>query len=768
MTIHHKAECKSDVLAHDLSTIWHARCFRVVLSACLLISVVVPGKLAFGQDEQFPSQKAENSQAKSENETDVSKKDPRFQELTTAVEQLRVAFEEKSEIDLAEMFDFRRMLDQTLKVKKFDFTLIESQQLETEIERRLPKTLATHADFYAFKRFEIKRIELSEDEQEAVLYVRQWDSDDFTAKMRWWVIRNGSRWQFFDFEDLSISMKFSNLAALGMVVALENPAMLRALQREMLILTQAVQSAINGDFETAKEAISGMDSSILPKSLRAVIHMMNASIAIAEYDPETALAECDLAESLHSDFPVLLYQRAAAHNQLGQYEPARQQAQMFLKKLGGDADATQELAIALQGLDRDDKALKVIREGLDDDPSSAGLLVMLGNALTNDDLHELGDRFEKLPNPSEQFEWICEEFWDNADALEILLAAYRPLAQDDPDVAYYQAQVHLLRDEPAEAAALLKPVLPKVMESEEYEYYQELYQEALLADGRWRELYSGANDKSEVFALIADHFFYREDFGPLKQLIELYGEQNPNDSQLHIYIGQLATREEDWPRAIEAYRKAMQLEPEEGWHYRVVEAMFEGGRALEALKTVEPTEEVFAQLMSLAEQQETLPVDLMESLIQEYLDREPEGVAGLFWQAKLAYSQNHYSRAVNLLQQHTAAIKSEEDFAWQFGPLLVNSLVHLKKYDDAESEAFRVYQEHEDPFPAAVVAAAQGDVEKTEHWLKKYVDEYYYSPNVFYEDEILGPALRSDAFETLRQEYPPPEDETSAPEDQTP
>lgn len=410
----------------------------------------------------------------------------------------------------------------------------------------------------------------------------------------------------------------------------------------------------------------------------------------------------------------------------------------------------------MQGLGRDEEARSVIREGLDDDPSAASLLVMLGDALPAGDKWELGERFARLPEPAEQFEGVCEEFWGDANALESLVTAYRPLAPEDPNLAYYQAQVHLLREEPGSAVAILEPVLPKVKKREDFEHFEELYFQAVVVYGRWREAYSTATDKTRAFTLIAEYLWYEEDPGPMKELVALHRQQAPDDPQLHGYVGQLAEREGDWPRAIAAYRKAVDHAPDGGWRSWLVAAMFYGERAMEALRTVEPTDRVFRQLMRLADVQDPPAIDLMENLLHEFHSLYPEGAASTFWESRLAYLRQDYARAVELLRQHAEEIKKDDDLSWGFGPLLVDCLVRLEMYDEAQREALRIYQEDGDPFRAAVVAAAQGDIEQTAKWLQRCVDEFNYSSRLFYNDELLGPALRSEAFKTLREQYPPP------------
>jgi tetratricopeptide (TPR) repeat protein len=732
--------------------------------ACLVAVVLVVARVLPQPIEQLPPREAEDARQKAQKVASIfgSGATPedvsRHQVLNATIEQLRLAFVSRDAAELGRLFDSERMLQEILRVESFDFTSRQLHQINTQLAQMLPRRLIEHADFYAFERFELKRVEFNDDGTEAVLYVREWDADNIAIKMRWWVMRDDAGWRFFDFEDLSTSMRFSNLGALGMLLAWKNPTQVPVLQRQMQTIVEATRATIEADIETAKRALSRIESeSTLPQPLQALVQMINATVAIAEGDPQTGLARCDAAEALNPDLVILAYLRALALNQQERYVQARQQAELFLEKLGGDADGSMELATALQGLGRDEQALQVIREGLADDPSSVNLLVMLGHALPEGREPELGEGFTRLPQPQEWFDTVCAEFFYRAEPLEALIEAYRPLAPEDPDLAYYQAQVHLLREQPALAATILEAVLPVVKDRDDFEYFEDLYHEALLADGRWHEIYSVATDKTEAFAQIADHLLYQDDSAPLEQLIALHREQAPDDPRLHGYIGRLAEQNEDWPRAIEAYRTAVDGNPDSDWWYSLVQAMFYGDRALEALTKVEPADVVFRQLMYLADGQEPRPIELMDSLVEAFDAEKPEDAAAPYWRSRLAYLRQDYAGAAELLQQHAEVIGDDEYLAWEFHQMLVNCLVRLEHFDEAHRQAQRIYADDGDPFPAAIVAAAQGDLEQTTQWLHKCVNEAYYDLDDFYENEILAAALRSEAFKTLREQYPPPE-----------
>jgi tetratricopeptide (TPR) repeat protein len=92
---------------------------------------------------------------------------------------------------------------------------------------------------------------------------------------------------------------------------------------------------------------------------------------------------------------------------------------------------------------------------------------------------------------------------------------------------------------------------------------------------------------------------------------------------------------------------------------------------------------------------------------------------------------------------------------------VIRSLVRLKRFDDAGAEADRLAHRTDDPFYPTLVHAARGNVEETAGGLARCV-EAGYSAAEFYDDDILGPALRSELFHELAKRYPEPKDEDDA------
>lgn len=553
-------------------------------------------------------------------------------------------------------------------------------------------------------------------------------------------------------------MRSSSLVAAALHLAQNAPQLIPALREDIQHLNQAKLALFTEDIETARASLIEIESSsTLPKPVKAFVHMMQGLVALGDLEPERCIVECAKAEWLHPDFPVLKYLRARALNQAERYEDAIVQSQLFLEELGGDADASAELATSLLGLERNEEALQAIRAGLDDDPSSITLLLMLLDSLPEDEKHEFADRLKQLPDAIMEIDAICGDAWYEDDMLELMVNAFREIAPDDPSVAYYQAQVHLLREEPEQAVVVLEPIMGLIHDREDSAYFEEFYRSALLACGRWNEVYSEAEDKPQAFQWIADDFLYKDKRESLEKLIARHRELLPDDPELPGYEGQLAMLEEDWPRAIRAFREAIMLQPDDGWDYSLVRAMYYSDQSLEALRTLEPVEDIFDQLMSLACYDESPRHDLVEHLFREYKERDPTGTVGAIWQARLAYDNADYAAAIDVLEKNAEAARSNENYRWEFDNLLVRALTQNRQFDEAQVIAQRIYQRDEDPFELAIVAAGRGDVNETEKWLSILINKHYYETYDLYYDDIIGPALKSEAFSRIKKKFSPAE-----------
>lgn len=733
------------------------------LFGCILLAVTAwHGSTAAVAQDNIPaadSQTASPTVAEVFRGQPVPLDDERVQPLRELLEDLRVGFRDRDQERIGKRFDAVRMLREA--VRSTDIKLDQAQfarGLEA-VRARIAEQFAKNAQFYAFERAEVKRVEFNERADQAVLYVRSWDAEGTTAKVRWWAALEGGIWRAYDFEDLSAGMRISVLSGTIMAAAEALPANWRSIQRDALLLNQAIVAAHEDDFETVASLLNRSSFADSPPPIRAAREMFLGLAAIANDDSDQALEMFAHAEQLHPDLVVLGYLRAIVYNRQEKHAEAAREARAFLEQLGGDADASVELVAALRGLDRHEEALAALRDGLDDDPSSVELLVMLAPALPAEDKREMGERFLKLRDPAESFESVCSELWDDPDAVLAVAAAYRTLNPDDPDIAYYSADALLSKERAQEAFALLAAVLPATKDREDHDAFVSLFSTAAVAAGKTVEAYQQADDKPQMFRDLSGDLLYEEevDRDAFRRLVELHRTAFPEDPELFYALGELAYRDEEWKAAVDAYRRCLELDPEDPddrFRYSLIFALFHDGRAMEALRTVPPAGETFRQLMELGHAADPRPTEQMAALLEEHATGHPNDAAVGFWSIRLAYDAGEHERAAKLLDQHAGVLARDEDFDYSYFQLKVHVLIASNRLIEAAREARLFADRYGDPILRAVVAAARGDVHVTDLWLAECLKSGY-EPFEFYEEEILGDKLRLPEFESLRKKYPP-------------
>jgi tetratricopeptide (TPR) repeat protein len=628
--------------------------------------------------------------------------------------------------------------------------------------KQLATRLVEHAEAWSFERAQLRRIDLTPDGTEGILYVRAWLSNGAIVKMRWWVIRHGDRWRVYDSEDLATSLRMSVLMATVFTAIDLPPAEAHALLRDAQLIGKAGVCIREERYGDVVALLQHASLSRAPPVLRAVREYFLGMAALADGDFRLALNRFEFAKRLHSDMVILGYLRAVIANHEERFADAVREAEQYLQAFGTDADATCELVHALQALERDDEALAAARAGLDDDPSSTDLLLMLAPLLPGDGQRELGDRFLKLHDPSAAFETVCQGLLDDPGAVLSVVAAYRTINPQDPNIAYYGAHALLQQGHAEEAFDLLATALPTTTTRDDHDAFVHLFASAALTSDAVIDAYVLAEDKSAMFRALGTCFLEADDFDRelLHELVEKHEAAFPNDPEPMATLGQVALGDGDWKGAIDCFRRAMRLAADDQsgrFRYSLVIAQFHGGEAIDALRTVGPAAETFRQLMWLAFLDADPPdVELMRSLVAEFEPGHENDPAVAFWKIRLACDAGEYHDAVALMTRHAIALAEDEEFEQTWPFLKVNLLVALERYDEAAREARAYDEQYEDPILQAVVSAARGHVEQTAHWIEKCL-ETGYSAEDLYETDGLGASLRRPEFESLREKYPPPD-----------
>lgn len=464
-----------------------------------------------------------------------------------------------------------------------------------QLGRTIAKKLVESPWLEGLRRFQVLRIEWFEETRTAVVLTLLRSRPGPSAKLRWWVSERNGAWAIFDFEDLSLSLRFTRIVGVTFAY-LEGeggPEQLGWLQE----LTAGAQALQRGDVETAVEHLEKIEGARFPPKIEAVAQIVRGALSLHERRGEEALLHAARAEALHADLPMVGLLRASALNLLGRHEEAIRQARRFQEKVGPDADAVFEEAHALGELGLAEKAVAACRRGLEVEDDHTALLAELGRRLPPDAKKEVAKRFLQVEDAADIFEDLVLEILDRDDGETAahLIAAFRRLAPEDPNADYYDAELDLLAGRPDAAATKLLGALPRAPEDER-EAYEARYADAMVEAGRALMAYEKVPTVA-VFETVAYALDDEETVDDLAALVAAHTKRFPHDPELRVYAAEVQFLRREYEKLVSRLgkeREAILEDPSNRyWFDRVlVLALLRQGKHEEALIAAKASTEV--------------------------------------------------------------------------------------------------------------------------------------------------------------------------------
>ncbi len=681
-------------------------------------------------------------------------------------EALAAVLQARDVAELEKLFDAERMWQEVRRqAAGVQLTAQQDRGGRMGFRHGLFQGFATTPAGLAHARFEVRNCRFDDHGKQAVVYVRYWNEAGDSGKSRWWLTRRGEQWLVYDLEELTISARMTTINAMALSLVARG----RPLQFDPMILTQVLQAVSEEDWHTVETLLERLDFSQLPEPMQAIRWMLQAAVDLGYERFEQVLEACDEAEALHPDMPVLNLQRAAALNGLGRFDEAREYAQKYLDLLGADGVAFNHLGNALFGLGRPKEAIEAYRRALDDEPNLHDSLLSLAYLLPEDQQAEIAERFARFREPEQWFDRLCADLMahGNDAAVEALAAAYAAIRPDDPDIAYYGAWVLLHREAYEAAAEKVSSAFQAVQGRHDEPAFVNLYLDAMAGAGRMLDGYRNAPDPDYAFDYLASAALGEQRADDLKALLAVHGEAQPDAPWLAYYAGGLAQFEGDWQTAIDCYRAGWQAnrntdDPEdytaEAYREELIGAMYLAGQPFHAYAEVEPRRAAFTAVASRFEADDD--TNGLAALLDLHRRAEPDDPALDLWNVRLAFMTKEYAsvlQAIDGLRRASGDRRQVfEDWRWWIDDVLVRSHIHLGRLDEALAVARDAAARHENPRFHVLAYAARGDVTETLTWLDRCAEQGHWI-DFFYFDDIIGPALRSDAFAPVREKYPEPD-----------
>jgi tetratricopeptide (TPR) repeat protein len=739
----------------------------VVLLALLISGVLSPKpvpKLKPAPQESAEAKFQEAAAAFNAGPADPN--DPEVKAVRETIERLGSAFVSRDGSAIDRLFDVERLYQEIARNSRMPtLSAREERGFIQGLKQGLVNGLKNNADLMGFTSVDLRQCRFAADRNEAIAFTRV-TSDQGAQKFRWWLVKRGDQWLIYDFEELSTSIRAC--ASIGGVMDAAGKDASKALQfKQQAELINAMSRAlIEGNVEQAEQHAAQIQTDVLSVPFQALVLMLNGTVQLHRGQFEKALQLFDQAEQLQPDMVLLHFTRAVAHNGQGKFEEARQAIEKYLNLLGSDADGYEQLGIALRGLNRKDEAIAAFRKGLDDDPDSYDNLWQLAVLLPPEGKHEVGERFGKMPHQADFFDTLYEQLrWQDEVSCRQIVDHYAKLAPNSPKVASFRAN-ELFDQEKFEAAAQQALAGHATADDSEKTSLRHLYCRAMIRLDRAGAAYQELGHSAEAFETLASWLSRLKKLDALAELITSHRDRSPNDPWLHFYSGVVALHQQRTEEALQQLRSAIDIASDDQLRnrlrYLTVGELFDAGQSLAAYDQFEPKAAVFQQLASrafVADQP-----DLLQQLVDAERRRDPNNLELGYWEIELAYLKKDYAATLGLAQRRREAVRGAEDEnAYSVSNRIIRCLIHLQRFDEAEQEVAKLKVEDNEPtWYNTLLSAGRGNVAQTEANITELVAQEY-EPAEFYEDDILGPALRSEPFKAVREKYPEP---MEAPKDQ--
>jgi len=342
--------------------------------------------------------------------------------------------------------------------------------------------------------------------------------------------------------------------------------------------------------------------------------------------------------------------------------------------------------------------------------------------------------------------------------LEALIASHREHAGEEPAFFLAMARAKALAGRPDEAMEPLKKAWQ--LEPEEYQkkWYNTLFIQDMDKIGRVLDGYRLAPDPIAAFDSAASRLLNRKNDKELNVLIELHMKSNHADPFLDFYRGEIELLRGDAAAAVSHFGAAMaRATPQQLWRFRfgLFKARVKAGSAAASYReSLEKDFDAFDTLANICVQEKD--TEQLRGLIEALRRNDPDSLNIPFRELEVLWLERNFEGAWKLLNERQNDCFELSRFRWRAEEYRIRCLVRLKREKDALREVEAMAKRNREHTMMAILAkAASGDVNAVMAEVEKESPQPE-TLRSYYEDDDLGPILKSDAFRTFREKYPVP------------
>lgn len=700
---------------------------------------------------------------------------PQYAPIKSLLDAFQRATHQGSTVQLTPLCDGQRLFQEVERQGAYgELTYQQRRDNVKSIGATFTAGIVKHGGTLVWDRYQICQIQLTDGGDEALVSIRAYPAGGGVYKSRWWLYKRSGHWRIYDTESVESCNRRSTLYAASIGgFGSPSPNWNQAYQNA----TPAVAALNSGKMPQAEQFLQKMDGTTFPPPYEAFRWLDWADLRIGQHRYREALAFCDKAESSLPGMPQLDRMRAQCFNDLQEYDHAVASGLRFEAAVGPDGMGDELLGIAYDGLSRTEEAASAFRRALDVEPQRGYCLWALARdmgsgKLRGDDAQwtsELTTRFAQTPNPHVLFLAAAPGLDDakTLHAFELLNAAYRRNNAGDPWLHYYEAEDKSRHKQYKEAAAILKGLLNQGENANESATFLSHFVTTSVLAGEAVEAYEAAADRRAVFRSLAGQMLWKKETAPLQRLIDVHVKQCPDDAWAHYYQAKLHEKAGK-PDAAErefalATANAATLSEADGRSARetirsaYVRARSQAGRGLSAYADIGPKKPTFDQLAwHFSAENEA---DNLEQLIRARRADAASDADLPLWEAEVNFERKQYAQAAARLRSlavaRPASFKADEDGPSHWEDLLARSLLRANRLPEALAEARIVAQRDKDFRYLAAAEALSGHVSAAEKALDQCLEDGS-DPEDLYDDDDLGPILKTPPFAAWRLKNPMP------------
>jgi tetratricopeptide (TPR) repeat protein len=560
---------------------------------------------------------------------------------------------------IVQQFDTERSIERLVEQQIIALppvpVLVGAAQAQAEALRRdLEIGFRMWAPQLAWNSAEILHIKKLNDTDFAVIVSHRATANNMINRVRWYVTRRPGMWRVYDMEDLGLGMFFSALT--GIAAAGNEVPELQRLRMPIERLREAQQAVVlRADADTADRKLQEVAALELPPPLNAIRWGVTSLVHMQRNQPQEVLAAVAKARTFNKDMPVLDLFEGIGHNRANQYARALPLLKGHIDLLGNDWETNRELGDALLGLGRTDQARSAYRKTLDDNPKETHAFVGLLHTIGPDDVcDDLGPRFLRLDNLSQQFETMSEDCRQARDgrSLEQLAAAMRGFDPAYAPAHFALAMAKAWAEQADDAVGAFQAGLNAEPDAGKRRGQTTLFLQAMAASGLARRAYEVAPDRREAFQTMAAELnkAYRKD--ELRLLVAAHAQRDPGDWLLSLYQAELLVDRGKYAQADKLFAAAargMDARTLDLFRPSRVQACYHTGKAMAAYATIGPARQTFQQLAMLAEQSRNDA--LLTELFDAHGKADPEDPELFRHRVRLQLKQGNVDAAVALFRE---------------------------------------------------------------------------------------------------------------------